>query len=222
MSPAKAPSARTRVRRLPARAHYDAQAIHAIVDEALSCTIAFAWEGSVHAIPTAHWREGKHLYVHGAKASRMMKALPEVQACVSISLIDGLVLARSAFNHSMNYRAVVAYGRFEQVDDPAEKLRSLESFVERIAPGRWAQLRPATRKELNATTVLRLALDEASAKIRAWGPKDEAGDLDWPVWAGVLPLEIARRAPRTEADSAVVSPPAGLGDPLPRLDEPSA
>jgi nitroimidazol reductase NimA-like FMN-containing flavoprotein (pyridoxamine 5'-phosphate oxidase superfamily) len=202
-----APSARTRVRRLPARAHYDAQAVHAIVDEALSCTIAFEWEGSVHAIPTAHWREGTHLYVHGAKASRTMKALPEVQACVSISLIDGLVLARSAFNHSMNYRAVVTYGRFERVDDPAAKLRSLEAFMDRIAPGRWAQLRPVTRKELDATTVLRLALDEASAKIRAWGPKDDAEDLGWPVWAGVLPLEIARLAPRTEADSAVQEAP---------------
>ena len=206
-----APSARTRVRRLPARAHYDAQAVHAIVDEALSCTIAFEWEGSVHAIPTAHWREGAHLYVHGAKASRMLKALPEVQACVSISLIDGLVLARSAFNHSMNYRAVVAYGRFERVDDPAEKLRSLEAFMDRIAPGRWAQLRPATRKELNATTVLRLPLDEASAKIRAWGPKDDAGDLDWPVWAGVVPLELARQTPRTDPDSAVKTVPEGLG-----------
>ncbi|MBB5273398.1 pyridoxamine 5'-phosphate oxidase family protein [Quisquiliibacterium transsilvanicum] len=207
MKRSAAPSARTRVRRLPARAHYDAQAVHAIVDEALSCTIAFEWEGSAHAIPTAHWREGNHLYVHGAKASRTMKALPEVQACVSISLIDGLVLARSAFNHSMNYRAVVAYGRFERVDDPAAKLRSLEAFMERIAPGRWAQLRPVTRKELDATTVLRLALDEASAKIRAWGPKDDAEDLGWPVWAGVLPLEIARLAPRTEADSAVQEAP---------------
>lgn len=207
MSPAKAPSARTRVRRLPARAHYDAQAVHAIVDEALSCTVAFAWEGSVHAIPTAHWRAGDRLYVHGAKAARMMKALPEVQACVSISLIDGLVLARSAFNHSMNYRAVVAYGRFERVDDPAEKLRSLEVFMDRIAPGRWAQLRPATRKEPNATTVLRLPLDEASAKIRAWGPKDDAGDLDWPVWAGVVPLEIARLAAQTERDSVVKAVP---------------
>lgn len=204
------PSSRTRVRRLPDRAHYDAQAVHAIVDEALSCTIAFQWEGSVHAIPTAHWREGDHLYVHGAKASRMLKALAEVQACVSITLLDGLVMARSAFNHSMNYRAVVAYGRFERVDDPAARLRSLEAFMERIAPGRWAQLRPVTRKELNATTVLRLPLDEASAKIRAWGPKDDAEDLGWPVWAGVLPLELARLAPRTEPDSAVKDIPAVL------------
>lgn len=205
-----APSPRTRVRRLPDRAHYDAQAVHAIVDEALSCTIAFEWEGSVHAIPTAHWREGDHLYVHGAKASRMLKALAEVPACVSITLLDGLVMARSAFNHSMNYRAVVAYGRFERVEDTAAKLRGLEAFMDRIAPGRWAQLRPVTRKELNATTVLRLPLSEASAKIRAWGPKDDAEDLGWPVWAGVLPLELARLAPRTEPDSAVKDIPAVL------------
>lgn len=208
---AAAPTPRARVRRLPARARYDAQAIHAIVDEALSCTIAFEWDGSVHAIPCAHWRDGEHLYVHGARTSRMMKALSEVQACVSICLLDGLVLARSAFNHSMNYRAVVAYGRFERVDDREAKLHSLKRLVDRIAPDRWAQLRPVSRKELNATTVLRLALDEASAKIRAWGPKDDATDLGWPVWAGVLPLELRRLPPRTEPDSAVTAPPSDLG-----------
>jgi len=205
-----APSDRARVRRMPERAHYDASTIEAIVDEALSCTIAFQWEGSVHAMTTAHWREGAHLYVHGAKASRMMKALVEGQACVTVSLIDGLVLARSGFNHSMNYRAVVAYGQFERIDARADKLRHLEAFIDKLAPGRWAQLRPATVKELNATTVLRLPLDEASAKVRAWGPKDDEEDLGWPVWAGVVPLGVVRGEPQTDPRSAVRTPPADL------------
>jgi len=205
-----APSERARVRRMPERAHYDAAAIEAILDEALSCTIAFQWEESVHAMTTAHWREGSNLYVHGAKASRMLKALVEGQACVTVSLIDGLVFARSGFNHSMNYRSVVAYGRFEPVDDPADKLRHLKGFMDKLAPGRWEQLRPATPKELNATTVLRLPLDEASAKIRAWGPKDDEEDLGWPVWAGVVPLGVLRGEPQTEPDSAVRTAPPGF------------
>lgn len=205
-----APSPRTRVRRLPDRAHYDAATVAAILDEALSCSIAFQWEGSVHAMTTAHWREGDHLYVHGAKASRMMKALAAGQACVTVSLIDGLVMARSGFNHSMNYRAVVAYGQFEPVEARADKLRHLEAFIEKLAPGRWAQLRPATTKELNATTVLRLPLNEASAKIRAWGAKDDTDDLAWPVWAGVVPLALTRGVPETDPQSAVTTPPANL------------
>lgn len=205
--PTAAPSPRTRVRRLPDRGHYDRATVDAIVDEALTCTVAFQWEGGVHAITTAHWREGDHLYVHGAKASRMLKALPDADACVNISLVDGLVFARCGFNHSMNYRSVVVYGRFETVDDPARKLDSLHAFMDKLSPGRWDTLRPTTKKELNATTVLRMSLAEASAKIRAWGAKDDDADLDWPVWAGVVPLRVARGRAETDPRSAVPTPP---------------
>ncbi len=200
-SPSPAPSPRTRVRRLPERAHYDADTIAAIVDAAILCTVAFQIDGQVHAIPTIHWREGGHLYLHGAKASRMLKALTEGEACVTIALADGLVLARSALHHSMNYRSVVVYGRFEAVTEPAHKLASLRAFIDGLYPGRWDTLRPISDKELNATTLLRIPLDEASAKVRAWGVKDDAEDLDWPVWAGVIPLRTVRGEPVIEADS---------------------
>ena len=196
-----APSPRTRVRRLPERAHYDADIIAAIVDAAMICTVAFQIDGEVHAIPTIHWREGEHLYIHGAKASRMLKALTAGEACVTIALADGLVLARSALHHSMNYRSVVLYGRFEAVTEPAYKLASLRAFIDGLYPGRWDTLRPISDKELNATTVLRIALDEASAKVRDWGVKDDEEDLEWPVWAGVIPLRTVADEPVTEADS---------------------
>jgi nitroimidazol reductase NimA-like FMN-containing flavoprotein (pyridoxamine 5'-phosphate oxidase superfamily) len=207
MSEATAPSARTRVRRLPERAHYDGESIAAIVDAATICTVAFQIDGVVHAIPTIHWREGDHLYIHGAKASRMLKALVEGAACVTIALADGLVLARSAKHHSMNYRSVVIYGRFELVTDPAEKTRSLEAFIDGLYPGRWATLRPINDKELNATGLLRIPLAEASAKVRNWGVKDDTEDLTWPVWAGVIPLNTVPGAPVAEADSVVAEVP---------------
>ena len=207
-----APSPRTRVRRLPERAHYDADTIAAIVDAAMLCTVAFQLDGAVHAIPTIHWREGGHLYLHGAKASRMLKALTEGEACVTIALADGLVLARSAMHHSMNYRSVVVYGRFEAVTEPAHKLASLRAFIDGLYPGRWDTLRPITEKELNATSVLRIALDEASAKVRDWGVKDDEEDLDWPVWAGVIPLRTLAGEPVTEPDSVTRSvPPTRFG-----------
>ena len=207
-----APSPRTRVRRLPERAHYDAATVAAIVDAAMICTVAFQLDGAVHAIPTIHWREGGHLYLHGAKASRMLKALTEGEACVTIALADGLVLARSAMHHSMNYRSVVVYGRFEAVTEPAHKLASLRAFIDGLYPGRWDTLRPITEKELNATSVLRIALDEASAKVRDWGVKDDEEDLDWPVWAGVIPLRTLAGEPVTEPDSVARSvPPTRFG-----------
>lgn len=207
-----APSPRTRVRRLPERAHYDADTIAAIVDAAMLCTVAFQLDGAVHAIPTIHWREGGHLYLHGAKASRMLKALTDGEACVTIALADGLVLARSAMHHSMNYRSVVVYGRFEAVTEPAHKLASLRAFIDGLYPGRWDTLRPITEKELNATSVLRIALDEASAKVRDWGVKDDEEDLAWPVWAGVIPLRTETGEPEIEHDSVGrVVPPTRFG-----------
>ena len=210
-----APSPRTRVRRLPERAHYDADTIAAIVDAAMLCTVAFQIDGMVHAIPTIHWREGEHLYIHGAKGSRMLKALTEGEACVTIALADGLVLARSALHHSMNYRSVVIYGRFEAVTEPAYKLASLRAFIDGLYPGRWDTLRPINDKELNATSVLRIALDEASAKVRDWGVKDDEADLDWPVWAGVIPLRTVQGEPVAEADSVLATVPASRFDSSP-------
>ncbi|MGR6805790.1 pyridoxamine 5'-phosphate oxidase family protein [Sphaerotilus natans] len=206
-TPNAAPSERTRVRRLPERARYDAETLAAIVDAAWIAHVAFTLDGGVHSIPTAVWREGDHLYIHGAKASRMLKALTEAECCVSLALLDGLVLARSAFHHSMNFRSVVVYGRFELVTEPAHKAAALAAFTDRVSPGRWATLRPMTDKEMGATTVLRLSLAEASAKVRTGGPKDDDEDLAWPTWAGVLPLSLQAGAPQAEPDSAVALPP---------------
>ncbi|HLO62066.1 MAG TPA: pyridoxamine 5'-phosphate oxidase family protein [Azonexus sp.] len=205
---APAPSSRTRVRRKPERAHYDTEAINAIVDAALICSVAFQIDGAVHAIPTIHWRDGEYLYIHGAKASRLLTALTEGEACLTIALADGLVLARSAMHHSMNYRSVVVYGRFELVTDPAEKERSLRALIEGLYPGRWDTLRPINDKELNATSVLRIPLAEASAKVRDAGVKDDDADLDWPVWAGVIPLDTVPGTPRRENDSVGSTVPA--------------
>lgn len=209
-----APSSRTRVRRLPERAHYDTDAIAAIVDATMICTVAFQTDGGVHAIPTLHWREGEHLYVHGAKASRMLKALMQGEACVTIALADGLVLARSAMHHSLNYRSAVIYGRFEPVTAPDEKRRSLRAFIDGLYPGRWDTLRPISDKELNATSVLRIPLAEASAKVRDSGVKDDEDDLGWPVWAGVIPLHTGLGTPRMEDDSTERRvPPTRFGSP---------
>ena len=214
-TPNAAPSERTRVRRLPDRARYDAESLAAIVDAAWIAQVAFPLDGGVHSIPTAVWREGDHLYIHGAKASRMLKALTEAECCVSLAILDGLVLARSALHHSMNYRSVVLYGRFEAVTEPAYKLASLRAFIDGLYPGRWDTLRPISDKELNATTVLRIALDEASAKVRDWGVKDDEEDLDWPVWAGVIPLRTVAGEPVAEADSVLATVPASRFDSSP-------
>jgi nitroimidazol reductase NimA-like FMN-containing flavoprotein (pyridoxamine 5'-phosphate oxidase superfamily) len=208
MTLSTAPSSRTRVFRKPDRADYDPEAINAIVDAAVICSVAFQIDGSVHAIPTIHWRDGEYLYIHGAKASRMLKALTEGEACITIALADGLVLARSAMHHSMNYRSVVIYGQFELVTNPAEKESSLQALIEGLYPGRWNTLRPINDKELNATSVLRIPLTEASAKIRDAGVKDDVEDLGWPVWAGVIPLNFVVGAPRREEDSVGRTVPA--------------
>ncbi|KAB2842309.1 MAG: pyridoxamine 5'-phosphate oxidase family protein [Burkholderiales bacterium] len=207
MPASAAPSSRVRVRRLPDRAHYDAATVHAIVDAGLICTVAFQIDGAVHAIPVNHWRVGEFLYIHGAKSWRMQQAITESEACVTIALADGLVLARSAMHHSMNYRSVVIYGRFEAITDAAAKRRSLQAFIEGLYPGRWNSLRPIDENELKATSVLRLPLAEASAKVRNWGAKDAPGDLHWPVWAGVLPLETTLGTPRREEDSVACDVP---------------
>lgn len=201
MSPA-APSPRSRVHRAAERAHYDSATVHAIVDAAWLCHVAFAAPDPV-CIPTACWRVGDHLYIHGSPGSRMMAHLGRgAPACVSITHLDGLVLARSAVAHSMNYRSVVIHGAFGVVAGP-DKVAALDAFMDHLVPGRRPMLRPHHTRELDATTVLRLPLQEAAAKIRNWGPKDKEADLDAPVWAGVLPLRAQHLPPQAEPGSPV-------------------
>jgi uncharacterized protein len=187
---------RTTVRRLPARAAYDRSLIHAILDEALICHVGFVVEGRPFVIPTIHVRVGERLYVHGSPASRMLKTLAGgVDVCVTVTLVDGLVLARSAFHHSMNYRSVVLFGTACVVDEPDEKARVLQSLAEHLVPGRWRDVRVPTDGELKATSILSLPIDEASAKVRTGPPVDDEDDYALPTWAGVLPLTIAAGAP---------------------------
>jgi nitroimidazol reductase NimA-like FMN-containing flavoprotein (pyridoxamine 5'-phosphate oxidase superfamily) len=196
------PSDRTRVRRVARRGNYDEATLYAILDEAYVCHLAFADEHGVHCIPTACWREGDHLYVHGSNGSRMLKlAASGAQVCVTVTHLDGLVLARSAFHHSMNYRSAVVYGAFEAVPDD-RKPAALNAFLETIAAGRSHEVRPGNASELAATTVLRIALTEAASKIRTGGPVDDEEDLALPVWAGVLPMALTPRAPVVDAAPA--------------------
>lgn len=200
------PTDRTRVRRIAENAHYDDATLHAIIDDAYLCHIAFSDERGAHCIPTACWREGQHLYIHGSNGSRLLKRLMEQQVCVTISHVDGLVMARSAFNHSMNYRSAMIYGRFETVGDEAARRAAMEAFMEKLAPGRQAEVRAGSDKEYAATTILRIALDEAACKMRSGGPNDDAEDMAWPVWAGVLPLARVRLAPQPDAACSVAAP----------------
>jgi nitroimidazol reductase NimA-like FMN-containing flavoprotein (pyridoxamine 5'-phosphate oxidase superfamily) len=188
-------SDRTRVRRLGERGRYDTETIHAILDEALICHVGFVVDGAPVVIPTIHWREGETLYFHGSAASRMLRSLRDgVDACVTVTLLDGLVLARSAFHHSMNYRSVVVFGKAREVRED-EKVRVLDSLVEHVVRGRSKEVRAPNLKELRQTLVLALPIDEASAKIRTGGPVDDAEDYALPVWAGVLPLTLTPGEP---------------------------
>jgi nitroimidazol reductase NimA-like FMN-containing flavoprotein (pyridoxamine 5'-phosphate oxidase superfamily) len=194
---------RTRVRRLAKRGHYDRETIYAILDEALICHVGFVvapegapdGAGAPVVIPTIHWREGDTLYVHGSAASRMLRSLKGgVDACVTVTLVDGLVLARSAFHHSMNYRSVVVFGKAREVTGE-EKGRALEGLVEHVVRGRSRDARPPNESELKQTLVLALPLEEASAKIRTGGPVDDEEDYAMPIWAGVVPLKLTPGEP---------------------------
>jgi nitroimidazol reductase NimA-like FMN-containing flavoprotein (pyridoxamine 5'-phosphate oxidase superfamily) len=190
------PTQRTQVKRLPDRGAYDSETVFRILDEGLICHVGFSMDGQPYVIPTGFARVEDTLYIHGSAASRMLRTLAEgVQVCVTVTLLDGLVLARSAFHHSMNYRSVVMLGRATLVSDPAEKIKALEAFTEHIVRGRWNDVRLPTESELKATTVLALPLAEVSAKIRKGPPKDDAEDYELPIWAGVVPLTIAPAAP---------------------------
>lgn len=191
-----APTPRTAVRRLPKRGVYDRAAVFAILDEALVCHVGFARDGQPFVIPTIFTRVEDWLYVHGSAASRMLEALGEgIDACVTVTLVDGLVLARSAFHHSMNYRSVVVLGRARLVTDPEEKRAALEAIVEHVVPGRSHEVRAPSEVELLATSVLRLDLVEVSAKVRTGPPVDDPEDMDRPCWAGEIPLRLVAQAP---------------------------
>jgi nitroimidazol reductase NimA-like FMN-containing flavoprotein (pyridoxamine 5'-phosphate oxidase superfamily) len=191
---------RTQVKRLPARGHYDRETIDAILDEAFICHVGFVVDGQPYVIPTGYARVGGDLYIHGSSASRLLRNLAEgIEVCVTVTLIDGLVLARSAFHHSVNYRSVVILGNAELVVDADEKNAALEALTEHIVPGRWADVRWPSEIELKSTTVLRLAIDEASAKVRTGDPKDDEEDYAMDVWAGVLPLNLATGKPIDDA-----------------------
>src|SRR5271165_2792670 len=184
------PTPRTRVVREPQRAVYDRDAINQILDEAFLCHVGFVADGQPYVIPTSYGRDGDVLYIHGSAASRMLRNLDQgVPVCVTVTLVDGLVLARSVFNHSMNYRSVVILGKAALVEDPEEKLAALRTLSEHILPGRWDEARQPNERELKATSVLRVPIEEFSAKVRTGPPVDDAEDYSFPTWAGVIPLE---------------------------------
>jgi nitroimidazol reductase NimA-like FMN-containing flavoprotein (pyridoxamine 5'-phosphate oxidase superfamily) len=196
------PSARTQVHRHPERGIYERATIDAILDEALICHVAWvAADGAPRIIPTIHVRDGDVLYIHGSEASRTLRGLRTgIECCVEVTLLDGLVLARSTPMHSLNYRSVIVFGVAREVTDPEEKDRAQLALVEHVIPGRTAEVRMPTEKELRETSILALSLDEASAKVRTGDPKDPEEDLDLPVWAGVLPLRMVAGDPVASAD----------------------
>ncbi len=207
---------RTRLRRRHQRGHFDRETIHAILDVTPLCHVGYLIEGRPSVTPTLQWREGEAVYWHGSSASRALRASGGMDVCLTVSLLDGLVLARSAFHHSANYRSVMLFGRATEVADPALKAAKLRTFIERLYPGRWDALRPITDQELKATTVLALPIAEASAKVRAGGPIDDEADHAWPVWAGVLPVRPVWGRPEADPRNPVGVPePDYLGRALP-------
>jgi len=201
---------RTRVVREANRAVYDRDAIYKILDEAFLCHVGFSdATGQPFVIPTMFARIHDHLYFHGSAASRTLRGLSSgIPVCITVTLADGLVLARSVFNHSMNYRSVVALGHAQLIDDPSEKLAALHAFTEKLIPGRWNEARQPNERELKATSILKLPLTEVSAKVRTGDVEDDAGDYALPVWAGVIPLRLAVDAPLRDSrcDPAIPTP----------------
>jgi nitroimidazol reductase NimA-like FMN-containing flavoprotein (pyridoxamine 5'-phosphate oxidase superfamily) len=190
------PTARTRVRRLKKRGAYDESTVHAILDEGFICHVGFVVDSQPYVIPTVYARDGQCLYLHGAVASRMLRTLTSgIDVCVTVTLVDGLVLARSAFHHSINYRSVVALGKARLVDGAQERMRALHLITDHVVPQRWKEVRGPNGLELKQTSVLALPLQEVSAKIRSGPPVDDEADYALPIWAGVLPIETRLREP---------------------------
>jgi nitroimidazol reductase NimA-like FMN-containing flavoprotein (pyridoxamine 5'-phosphate oxidase superfamily) len=203
------PTERTTVRRLPERGRYDRETVDAILDEAYICHLGLVDpEGRPFVVPTIHARRGDDLYVHGSPASRALRTADKapIDACVAVTILDGLVLARSAFHHSMNYRSVVVYGPATRVEDLDEKRAALEAVVEHVLRGRSDGTRAPNEKELKGTLVVRIPLEESSAKVRTGGPKDDDEDMDLDVWAGVVPLRLVPGAPEADAGVAAAWP----------------
>ena len=200
---------RNRVKRVHQRGHYDRDTVYAILDEGLICHVGYVIDGQPYVIPTAFWRDGDHVYLHGSAASRTMRAGQRgLEISLAVTLLDGLVLARSGFHHSLNYRSVIMYGTAVTVKEPEAKRAALDRFMERIAPGRVAECRPITDQELKATTVLYLPLDDVAAKVRTGPPVDDEPDYALPVWAGVVPI-------RQVTDTAIPDPRLPEGTPVP-------
>jgi len=196
MSQTQMPTPRTRLVREAERGVYDRETAYRILDEGFLCHVGFVADGQPFVIPTSYGRKGDRLYIHGSAASRMLRQMKEgVPVCVTVTLLDGLVLARSIFNHSMNYRSVVILGKATTVDDPLEKVEALRLLSEHIIPGRWADARQPNERELKATLVTRVPIEEFSAKVRTGPPIDDEDDYSFPTWAGVVPLETVSRPP---------------------------
>ena len=181
------------------RGHYDRATIDAILDAGILCHVGFVAGGSPVVIPTLYWREGDFIYLHGSIASRMLGQSLDAPICVTVTHLDGFVLTRSAFHHSVNYRSVVVLGRAEEISDPQERAARMRYFMEGLFPGRWDSLRPVKVKELKATRLLRISIHEASAKIRSGPPADDKADLDWPAWGGVIPVSLSVGMPEPDA-----------------------
>jgi nitroimidazol reductase NimA-like FMN-containing flavoprotein (pyridoxamine 5'-phosphate oxidase superfamily) len=205
------PTLRTTLHRLPRRGSFDRAVVYAILDEGLVASVGFVHEGQPYVLPMAYGRMGDELVLHGAVASRLLRRGAETSLCVTVTLLDGLVLARSAFHHSMNYRSVVVLGRARELLAPADKTEALAALVDHLVPGRWAVARPPSTKELAATRVLALPIEEASAKTRRGGPIDDEEDLTLPVWAGELPLRVSAGAPIRDERGARDSSLPGAG-----------
>jgi len=201
---------RTTFRQRPQRGSHDPAAIAAILDEALTCTVAFVDDDRPVSMPTTHWRMGDRVLFHGGQGSRLAKAMAAgAELCVTATLVDGLVLARSAFHHSMNYRSVVLFGQAEEVSDPADKAAAFAALIEKLAPGRYGSVRPPNDKELAATLLLALPIAEGGAKTRSGPPVDDAADMSWPVWAGVVPVMTVRGEPIADPGAAGASSSRG-------------
>ncbi|HMM78163.1 MAG TPA: pyridoxamine 5'-phosphate oxidase family protein [Gammaproteobacteria bacterium] len=200
-------TSRNRLMRYPTRGHYDKATIYPILDEALICHVGFSIDGQPYVIPTIHARMGDELLLHGLKGGRLLEHIGAGNPiCVAVTLLDGLVLARTAFNHSMNYRSVVLYGRGAAIEEPAAKLAALERLTEQVAPGRWRDVRPPNDKELKATTIVGIDIESATAKIRQGPPGDDGEDLAFPVWAGVVPTPIVPQPPQTDPKQTTAYP----------------
>lgn len=198
---------RTQVRRLAKRGRYNRETVYSILDAGWICHVGFTVDGRPVVIPTAYGRDGGRLIIHGSAASRMLRTMAGgIEVCVTVTHVDGLVLARSAFHHSINYRSVMLFGRARLIEESEAKNDALRLFTEHLLPGRWAEVRTPNEKELKATTVLELPIEEASAKVRTGPPVDDEEDMSWPVWAGVIPLSVVKGEPEPDPGPLTEAP----------------